>query len=84
MDSEISLPGFVHNPYPYMVKSSVFVLSSQWEGLPTVLVEALYCGLAVIATDCKSGPKEILENGKYGTLVPVGDQTALANAIFLY
>jgi glycosyltransferase involved in cell wall biosynthesis len=81
LEQEIVLPGFVSNPYPYMSKSSVFVLSSRWEGLPTVLVEALYCGVPVVATDCPSGPREILRNGQYGTLVPVGDVECMAEAI---
>jgi glycosyltransferase involved in cell wall biosynthesis len=78
---DVSLPGFVANPYPYLVHASLFVLSSRWEGLPTVLVEALYCGVPVIATDCPSGPREILSGGKYGLLVPVEDAAAMASAI---
>jgi glycosyltransferase involved in cell wall biosynthesis len=81
LDDEISMPGFVQNPYPYLVNASLFVLSSQWEGLPTVLVEALYCGTPIVATDCQSGPVEILAGGKYGKLVPVGDQKSLSEAI---
>jgi glycosyltransferase involved in cell wall biosynthesis len=78
---DISLPGFIQNPYPYMVRASTFVLSSRWEGLPGVLIEALYCGTPLIATDCPSGPREILADGQYGQLVPVGDEVALAHAI---
>ncbi len=78
---EISLPGFVDNPYPYMAHGAVYVLSSQWEGLPTVLIEALYCGLPIVATDCPSGPREILQAGRFGRLVPMGDAGALAAAI---
>lgn len=81
LEKDISLPGFVHNPYMYMANASVFVLSSQWEGLPTVLVEALYCGAPLVATDCRSGPREILRGGQYGRLVPVGDAESLAEAI---
>lgn len=81
LSEDVSLPGFVPNPYPYMVQASVFVLSSRWEGLPTVLVEALYCNLPVVATDCPSGPREILHHGQYGQLVPVGDVESLAQAI---
>lgn len=77
----VSLPGFVSNPYAYLKAASAFVLSSRWEGLPTVLIEAIACGCPVIATDCPSGPWEILEQGKYGTLVPVGDAAALAKAM---
>jgi glycosyltransferase involved in cell wall biosynthesis len=81
VDQDISMPGFVMNPYNYMANAKMFILSSKWEGLPTVLVEALYCGLPLIATDCPSGPREILKNGQYGKLVPVGDSLALAEAI---
>jgi len=77
----LDLPGFVENPYKYMKRAAVFVLSSQWEGLPTVLVEAMACGCPVVSTDCPSGPREILENGKWGKLVPPGDPVKLAEAI---
>ena len=81
LEHEIELPGFVSNPYPYMAHAAVFVLSSKWEGLPTVLVEAMALRTPVIATDCPSGPREILRNGQYGQLVPVDDPDALALAI---
>ena len=81
LQEDIALPGFVDNPYAYMARSRVFVLSSAWEGFGNVLVEAMACGCPVVSTDCPSGPAEILENGKYGPLVPVGDITALALAI---
>ena len=77
----VSLPGFVPNPYPFMRAADVFVLSSRWEGLPTVLLEALAVGTKVVSTDCPSGPDEILDRGRFGTLVPVGDPDALADAI---
>lgn len=80
MDS-ISLPGFVQNPACYMQHASLFVLSSRWEGFGNVLVEALACGCPVVSTNCPSGPEEILDSGKYGKLVLVGDPHALANAI---
>lgn len=76
----VLMPGFVSNPYAWMRRADVFVMSSAWEGLPTVLVEAMACGAPVVSTDCPSGPAEILEGGKWGKLVPVGDYTALANA----
>jgi len=77
----VSLPGFVPNPYTFMAKSTVFVLSSLWEGFGIVLAEALACGVPVISTDCPSGPAEILDGGKYGSLVPMGDVDALAERI---
>ncbi len=81
LEQDVNLPGFVSNPYPYMARAAVFVLSSRWEGLPTVLVEAMALRTPVIATDCPSGPREILRGGQYGPLVPVGDPCALALAI---
>jgi glycosyltransferase involved in cell wall biosynthesis len=77
----VLLPGFVENPIAYMARSKVFVLSSAWEGLPGALIQALACGTAVVATDCDSGPREILQSGRLGFLVPVGDAVALADAI---
>lgn len=72
VERDVQLPGWIVNPYPHMRRSRVFVLSSRWEGLPTVLIEALFCGLRVVSTDCPSGPREILDNGRHGLLVPVG------------
>jgi glycosyltransferase involved in cell wall biosynthesis len=79
--ADVSLSGFVQNPYAYMSHATTFVLSSRWEGLPTVLIEAMACGCAVVATDCPSGPQEILAAGRYGLLVPIEDPTALAAAM---
>jgi glycosyltransferase involved in cell wall biosynthesis len=79
--NDVKLPGFVANPYPYMTHAALFVLSSRWEGLPGVLIEALYCGSPLVSTDCPSGPREILANGLYGKLVPVGNVDAMAQAI---
>jgi glycosyltransferase involved in cell wall biosynthesis len=78
---DVALPGFIDNPYAYMRHADVFVLSSRWEGFGNVLVEAMTCGTPVISTDCPSGPTEILENGKWGRLVPVGDTESMAKAI---
>jgi glycosyltransferase involved in cell wall biosynthesis len=73
--------GFHPDPTPFYKTANLFVLSSDYEGLPTVLIEALGCGTPVVSTDCPSGPAEILVNGKYGRLVPVGDIEKLAKAI---
>ncbi|HSK41790.1 MAG TPA: glycosyltransferase, partial [Arenibaculum sp.] len=81
LGADIRLPGFAANPYAFMSRSAAFVLSSRFEGLPTVLVEAMACGTQVVATDCPSGPREILGEGRLGGLVPVGDADALARAM---
>lgn len=81
LSEHVYLPGFVDNPYKYLAKSDLFVLSSRWEGLPTVLIEALALGTPVVSTNCKNGPDEILMNGRFGTLVAVGDVDGLALAI---
>ena len=78
---DVSLPGFTHNPFCYMAHAGVFVLSSLHEGLPGVLIQALACGAPVVSTDCPSGPREILEGGRYGRLVALGDDAAMAEAI---
>jgi glycosyltransferase involved in cell wall biosynthesis len=78
---DLQLPGFVDNPYPYMARSAVLVLSSIYEGLPNVVIQALACGCPVVSTDCPSGPAEILDNGRYGTLVPIKDEDSLAAAM---
>lgn len=81
LEDVVSLPGFAKNPYAYMSKATVFVLSSAWEGFGNVLVEAMAVGTPVVTTDCPNGPAEILERGKYGRLVPVGNAEALAEEI---
>jgi len=78
---DISLPGWVENPYAYMMHTDALVLSSSWEGLPTVLIEALYCQTNIISTDCPNGPQEVLAKGKYGQIVPMNDADALAQAM---
>lgn len=79
---DVSMPGFETNPYPYMKRAALFVLASRREGLPTALIEAMALGTPVVSTDCQSGPREILESGKWGRLVPVGDRVSLANAMY--
>jgi glycosyltransferase involved in cell wall biosynthesis len=79
--SDVLMPGFVANPYSWMRKSALFALSSKFEGLPTVLIEAMQCGTPVVSTDCASGPAEILEDGRWGRLAAPGDIDALARAM---
>ncbi len=81
LGEHLRMPGFVANPFAWMARASVFVLSSRFEGSSNVLLEALACGCPVVATDCPSGPRELLAGGRYGRLVPVGDAEALAAAI---
>ena len=81
LDNAVELPGFVVDPAPYYDRADLYAMSSTHEGLPTVLIEALDHGVPVVSTDCPSGPREILQDGKYGTLVPVGDVEALAQAM---
>jgi glycosyltransferase involved in cell wall biosynthesis len=83
LEPHVRLPGFVDNPYAYMARAAVFVLSSAWEGLPGALIEAMACGCPVVSTDCPSGPAEILDGGRYGRLVRVGDGSGMAAAIGL-
>ena len=79
--SNVALPGFAPNPYAWMARAAVLVLSSVTEGFGNVLCEAMACGCPVIATDCPGGPREILADGTFGRLVPVGDAAAMARAI---
>ncbi|TBH21911.1 glycosyltransferase [Thermus thermamylovorans] len=81
LEAYVEMPGFMANPYPYMRRASVLALSSASEALPTVLIEALALGTKVVATDCPYGPAEVLEGGRWGRLVPVGDEEALAKAL---
>lgn len=78
---DVQLPGFVPNPYAWLARCTLFVLSSRREGLPGALIEAMACGAPVVSTNCLSGPDEILEGGRWGPLVPVGDVDALAAAM---
>jgi glycosyltransferase involved in cell wall biosynthesis len=83
IERAIDMPGFVDNPAAYMKRCKLFVLSSAWEGFGLVLAEALACGCSIVSTDCPSGPREILRDGDYGRLVPVGDVEALTAAMAL-
>jgi glycosyltransferase involved in cell wall biosynthesis len=78
---DVDMPGFVTNPLQYMARASALVLSSEYEGLPGVLIQALGCGCPVVSTNCPGGSAEILADGKYGALVDVGDADAMAHAI---
>ncbi|MGD0876991.1 MAG: glycosyltransferase [Anaerolineales bacterium] len=77
----VQMPGFVKNPFAYISRARLLVLSSKWEGFGNVLVEALACGTPVVSTNCIGGPREILADGRFGRLVPVGDSEALAAAM---
>jgi glycosyltransferase involved in cell wall biosynthesis len=81
LHDRVDLPGFVENPYPFMRAAAVLALSSRWEGLPTVLLEAMALEVPIVATDCPSGPRELLARGRLGALVPPGDEAALAGAL---
>lgn len=78
---DVRLPGYVANPYAYLARAGLYVLASTREGLPGSLIEAMACGAPVVATDCPSGPREILAEGRHGRLTPVGDVAALAAAM---
>ena len=81
IEADVYMPGFVENPFAWMARAAVFVLSSAWEGSSNVLLEALACGCTIVSTDCPSGPREILAGGEFGHLVPAGDDKAMADAI---
>jgi glycosyltransferase involved in cell wall biosynthesis len=81
LGGRVKLPGFAHNPIKYFAKADVFALSSHVEGLPNVLIESMIAGCTPVATDCPTGPREVLDGGRFGYLVPVGDALAMAAAI---
>lgn len=77
----VAMPGYAENPFAALARADLYVLSSRYEGLPGALIQALACGCTVVSTDCPSGPLEILDHGRYGRLVPVGDVPALSAAM---
>ncbi|MCL1876290.1 MAG: glycosyltransferase [Synergistaceae bacterium] len=81
LSERVRMPGYTANPYPYMKRAALFVLTSRYEGFGNVVPEALACGCNVVSTDCKSGPSEVLEGGKYGALAQVGNPEDIAGAI---
>ena len=81
LDDTVDMPGHLDNPYSFMARADVFALSSRWEGFVNVLLEALALGMPVVSTDCHSSPREILQNGEYGRLVPPGDALELSVAL---
>lgn len=82
LSSVVDLYGFDENPFRFMSKADLFVLSSKREGLSNVLVESMICNVPIVSTDCPSGPSEILENGYWGDLVPLGNPQALADSMY--
>ena len=83
LGDRVSLEGFVPDPFPVLRRAALLVSSSRFEGFGNVLVEAMSCGTPVVSTDCPYGPAEILDHGRYGQLVPIGDADAMARAIAL-
>jgi len=81
LKNDVFFLGWQKNPFKFLARAKVFVLSSLWEGLPNTLIEALACGVPAVSTDCSSGPNEIIENNKTGILVPVKNEQTLAQAI---
>jgi glycosyltransferase involved in cell wall biosynthesis len=81
IDQDVRFAGWIDNVYAHMARASVFALTSIREGLPGVLIQALACGCPVVSTDCPSGPAEILQNGRFGRLVRMGDEADLAEAL---
>lgn len=82
LGAAVAMPGYAENPFAALARADLYVMSSRYEGLPGALIQALACGCRVVSTDCPSGPAEILDHGRYGSLVPVGDVAALADAMF--
>ena len=83
LENNIQINGYVEDPYPYYLCSDIYIHSSIYDAMPLVLIEALICGSNIISTDCDSGPKEILDNGKYGSLIPISNPSIMAKEIDL-
>ena len=81
IEARFELPGYLDNPFPFLAHCDAFVLPSRWEGFANVLLEALAAGTPVVSTDCPGGPREILQGGRFGRVVPVDDVPAMAAAI---
>ena len=81
LEGKIKLLGYKKNPYPYLKQADIFLLASKFEGSPNVLIEALFLNKYIISTNCPTGPKEILDNGKYGDLVKIGDYKMMSKLI---
>ena len=79
--ASVFMPGFVRNPYPFLKRARVFALASRLEGMPLVLIEAMVLGVPIVATDCESGPAEVLDGGRYGVLVPPDNTHALVDGL---
>ena len=84
MLNNINFHGAVNNAHKFIAKADLFVLTSKYEGMPNVLIEAIQCKTYIISTNCKTGPKELLLNGRYGSIVPVGDHNRIAKEIIKY
>ncbi|WP_372696073.1 glycosyltransferase [Immundisolibacter sp.] len=81
LGTAVAMPGYAENPFCALARADLYVMSSRYEGLPGALIQALACGCRIVSTDCPSGPAEILDQGRFGRLVPVGEAPALAEAM---
>ena len=84
IEDRVRIINELNNPYKFILRFDLFILTSKYEGLPNVLLESLALKTPIISTDCPSGPREILENNKFGTLFDIGDYKKLSNLISNY
>ncbi len=84
LNSLVKIINFKNNPYPYLKLANLFILTSKFEGLPNVLLEAMQLKKYIISTDCPTGPREILMNGRFGSLVPIKNTNSIVNSIYYY